>query len=90
MDWKNKSPLDMANRVVSCSIIRSIGAEKVSMIKDEKIKNSFLLPCINDEGKEYFEIDWEFVLFDATEHQIGLLLDNFQPKQKKKESKIIT
>lgn len=85
INWKQKSPIEMANRIVACDILRSIGAEKIAMIKDEKLKNVFLLPCIDDNDKEYFEIDWKFVIFEMTDYQMGKLMDNFQPKQKEKE-----
>ena len=85
INWKQKSPMDMANRIVACDILRSIGPEKIAMIKDDVLKNSFLLPCVDDKDKEYFEIDWKFVIFEMTDYQMGKLMENFQPKEKEKE-----
>jgi len=84
MGWKGKSPLEMANRIVACDILRSIGPQKINMIEDEKIKNPFLVFVLNDKNEEIPEIDWEFVIFEATEFQIGKVIGEFQPKRKEK------
>jgi len=88
INWKSKSPIELANRMVACDIIRTISSSKIQDIDDEKLRKAFLLPYEDDEGNKYSEIDWEFVLFYATEYQIGSLLEKFQPRQKnKKEEK---
>lgn len=87
--WRKKTPIDMANRVVACDIIKSIGSEKIQKIPDNKLREVFLLPVVDENGGEGFEIDWEFIIFEATEYQIGKLLDWFIPVKKKKEPKIL-
>jgi hypothetical protein len=81
INWKQKGPIELANRMVACDMIREVGAVNISKIKDERLANEFLVEYENEEGKSFFEIDWKFVLFGATEHQIGKLLDMFKPKK---------
>ena len=81
MSWRTKNPMDMANRMVACHMIKEIGAEKIRQ-GDQEIADTFLLPVANEEGKEYDDIDWEFVLFQATDFQLNKLFAQFERKPK--------
>lgn len=82
INWKQKSPIEMANRIVAADIVRSITANKIAGIKDEKLRDLFLLPLVDEEGEEYYDVDWHFVIFEATDHQIGKLIYSFSPTKK--------
>jgi len=84
MNWKQKQPRDMVNRIIACNIIREIGVEKIEKISDKKLKEVFLLPCTDEEGKDYNEIDWKAMIFTITDHEIRKLIDAFQPAPKDK------
>jgi len=74
--------MQLVQRLLCINNIREIGAEKISQLP--KSFHCFLL--MYDDG-ETPEIDWEFCLFSATEHQYNTLFANFTPKPKEEEAK---
>ena len=66
VNWRELSPGAMAERSVFNYLIREAGVQVVLLTK---LKNHFLRPMADDNGEEFWEIDWEYILFKATEHQ---------------------
>ncbi len=83
--WRHASPIFMANKTIACFTLQEIGVKNLMLIPDKRLKDLFLNSYIengeNGEEIEVFEIDWEFVLFCATDYEIGKVLDFFQSKQ---------
>lgn len=74
------NPIQLAERMLACHILREIGPEKIRK-GNQDYANLFLITVAEEEiTKE--EIDWEFVLFNATNFQIDNLLNQFEKKKK--------
>jgi hypothetical protein len=83
--WRMESPMVMANKMVACYMLQEIGVENLEKLPDEKLKELFLKPIEEEEDGKFVEkneIDWEFVLFRATNFQLSEVFGNFQPKEK--------
>ena len=83
--WRMESPMVMANKMVVCYMLQEIGVENLEKLPDEELKELFLKPIEEEENGKFVEkneIDWEFVLFRATNFQLSQVFGNFQPKEK--------
>lgn len=70
--------LDVANyRTKVCQLIKEIGADNIIALGEDGY--AFLIQHQDEDGV-YHEIDWEFILFDATEFQLNKLINRFQVK----------
>ena len=70
--------IDVANyRTKCCQLIKEIGVDNILDLGEKGY--DFLIQHQDEDGT-YHEIDWEFILFDAHEHQLNKLIDNFQVK----------
>ena len=73
-NFRKELPVAIVNRVLCMQAIKEIGADKIHALGEKYFP--FLL--IYEDNT--FDIDWEFALFEATEHQLASLIDNFQAK----------
>ena len=70
--------ISVANyRTKVCQLIKEIGVDNIIALGEEGY--DFLIQHQDEEGI-YREIDWEFILFEAHEHQLNKLIDKFQVK----------
>ena len=81
INLRQQLPIQNIERIMFCQSIKEIGVEKIESLNRKH--EPFLLHMVSEEGVEYNEIDWEFILFEATSYQMGELLDNFIAKPKK-------
>ncbi len=75
-NFRKEPPVTIVNRVLCIQAIKEIGANKIHALGERYYP--FLL--IYDDNHLDVDIDWEFALFEATEHQLSSLIDNFQAK----------
>lgn len=80
INLRDQPALRNMERIMFCQAIREIGVGKIEGL--EKRHHAFLLPVTSEEGTNYNEIDWEFVLFGATQYQMNELLECFVHKPK--------
>lgn len=92
INLRTLSPMQIVQRGIFCQIAREIGANQI-MMTDAK-NHVFVIEYNGDTEEPEYEVDYEFILFKATQYQMERLLACFQPKQKDKEdateSSIIT
>lgn len=70
--------ISVANyRTKVCQLIKEIGEDNIIALGEDGY--DFLIRHEDVEGA-YHEIDWEFILFDATEFQLNKLINRFQVK----------
>lgn len=86
IDLRKQHPVQLVDRMLFCQSLKEIGVEKIEALGEKY--DVFLLPVEDEETGLYNVIDWEFVLFEATSHQMKTLLDNFvlRPKENNKDS----
>ena len=77
---RKQTPMQNMERIMFCQAIKEIGVEKIEALNRKH--EPFLLPCEDEENGIYNVIDWEFILFEATSHQMNTLLSNFTAKPK--------
>jgi len=79
-------PMQIVERALFAQSLKEIGVEK--LVQLDKVHHVFLVTYVDDAGNPTEqEIDWEFVLFEATSYQMNQLLNCFIPKPK--ESNLI-
>lgn len=86
INLRTQLPLQNMERILFCQAIKEIGVEKIQQLTAEH--QVFLMPAYDADENEYNEIDWQFVLFEATSHQMNKLMECFLPK-KPEPSRII-
>ena len=72
--------MQLVERMLCINNIKEIGAEKIQKL-DKKFHVFLML--FDDDGAP--EIDWEFCLFTATQHQFNTLFENFIPVPKEED-----
>jgi len=77
INLRQQLPMQNMERILFCQAIKEIGVGKIEQLHKEH--HVFLMPIQSGEGTSYHEIDWEFVLFEATSHQMNKLLECFMP-----------
>jgi len=99
INWYKKHPNTMVQRILGCYLLKSKVTPEALDKKDgdknfNNIKNQMLLD-VEGGGVEF---NWDFIVFEATEHQLSVALEPFSPKkeepeepkkEEKKESKIV-
>ena len=77
INLRKQHPLQLVERLLFCQSIKEIGIEKILMLN--KPQQVFLTEVIVDD-KSTYEIDWEFIIFEATSFQMNSLLACFTQK----------
>lgn len=75
IDLTKQLPIQNIERILACQKIREIGPEKIKQL--DRKHEPFLIECIGDNNLVYDIIDWEFAIFQATNHQLAELLTQF-------------
>jgi hypothetical protein len=83
INLRKQTPMELVDRLLCIQFIKEIGAEKIDMIEDKYLKQSFLKYIEEEDGTLTPEIDWEFSLFQATSLQFSKLFHNFTPTKEK-------
>ena len=81
INLRTQHPLQNQHRCLFLQSIKEIGVDRILAL-DPKF-HIFLSPMTDDQGNDYHEIDWEFVIFSCTSHQMTQLMANFvgRPKE---------
>jgi hypothetical protein len=89
--WRTKNPMELANRMIACHMIKEIGVANIEKLAgiDDTTMNLFLLPIVGEDDNVTNEIDWETVLFKCSDLQLSALFAHFEPKKKEPKSSII-
>lgn len=83
INLRQQTPPQLVDRLLCIQFIKEIGAEKINMIEDKYLKQSFLKYVEEEDVSLTPEIDWEFSLFQATTLQFSKLFSNFMPTKEK-------
>ena len=94
ISWFAKSTKDVVTRQLSCYILKAkIGPKKLDNFEPDKnieafntVKNAMLVDFTEEDGTETVDFNWDFILFEATDHQLKLVTEPFL-KDKKEEPK---
>jgi len=97
ISWFTKNSKDLVTRQLSCYILKTkIGPKKLDEFQPEKnveaisaVKNSMLVDFTEEDGTETVDFNWDFILFEATDHQLRLVTEPFLKKQKKGKDKVV-
>ena len=98
ISWFAKDSKELVSRQLMCYILKQkIGAKKLNDLEPkenieaiESTLDQVLLVIEEENGEERVDFNWDFILFEATDHQLRLITEPFlkdKPKEKKSNTK---
>jgi hypothetical protein len=81
MKLSQQHPVNIVARCLLLEQIRTIKPEDI-----HKVAPEFVYEYENEEGKSFYDVDWEFALFEATMFQLQKLFDNFVSQKERKSN----
>lgn len=83
MAFKGVRPEAILTRVLFLDLIHEFPPHLVHQVEPEAV-----VIYEGENGEDQFDINWGWLLFKATQHQLSTIVDAFQPTQEKAEKMV--
>ena len=88
MSFKSQHPMDIVHRCLAIEIIRELGADVVKDLNPNLVK-SYTEEDEEGNESEVWELDFEYMLFDAPIYQLELALKKLEDNNPEKISSLV-
>lgn len=88
MNNLRQHPTKIIQRYLAIDILRELGAEEVNKLNSNLVK-SYVEENESGEEIECFELDWEYLLFDAPDYQIETAFKKLEESNPEKVSSLL-